>query len=60
MYLFFISGSLTRKTNKQSNEQANRWTDRQKHTQANYNAKCSNTKLSYYCSSNKWTSVIRK
>jgi len=48
MYGSFISGGSAHKTSKQTNEQTDRWTDRQKHSQANYDAKCSHTQLSYY------------
>jgi len=47
MYVSFISGKSAHKTNKQTNEQADRWTGRLNHTQANYDEKCSNTQLSY-------------
>jgi len=43
MYASFISGSTAHVTNKQTNEHADRKTDRQKQTWTNYNANYSNT-----------------
>jgi len=47
-HVSFISASMAHNTNKQTNEQADRWTNEQKQTKANNNAKSWNTQLSYY------------